>query len=184
MTTHLCLTQDALGSQARDSMSRGDAARLPVYFAAHACPDVTAHGAHQNMLDLMCDALKVVDKDADAVLDEVEAAIFLVAASILRGEGFSYSVPSRAKGNQLCARHCSPAFVPTTCSCESGLQLLTIHEPLHCVAVGQAVIMARHPLICRQSPRQLRRPPCGTTSQLTRHSLTLVRATAYFTLLP
>ncbi len=38
----------------------------------------------------------MVDKDADAVLDEVEAAIFLVAASILRGEGFSYSVPSRA----------------------------------------------------------------------------------------
>ena len=47
---------------------------------------------------------QVVDKSADAVLDEVEAAIFLVAASILRGEGFSYSVPSRAKGNQLCAR--------------------------------------------------------------------------------
>ena len=44
----------------------------------------------------------MVDKSADAVLDEVEAAIFLVAASILRGEGFSYSVPSRAKGNQLC----------------------------------------------------------------------------------
>ena len=48
----------------------------------------------------------MVDKSADAVLDEVEAAIFLVAASILRGEGFSYSVPSRAKGNQLCARRC------------------------------------------------------------------------------
>jgi hypothetical protein len=53
------------------------------------------------------------------VLDEVEAAIFLVAASILRGEGFSYSVPSRAKGNQLCACHRSLASAPPTCSCAS-----------------------------------------------------------------
>ena len=45
--------------------------------------------------------LKVIDKDADAVLDEVEAAIFLVAQSILSGQGFSYAIPSRAKGNQL-----------------------------------------------------------------------------------
>lgn len=45
--------------------------------------------------------LQVVDKDADAVLDEVEAAIFLVAQSILGGQGFSYAIPSRAKGNQL-----------------------------------------------------------------------------------
>ena len=44
---------------------------------------------------------QVVDKSPDAVLDEVEAAIFKVAASILKGDGFSYSVPSRAKGNQL-----------------------------------------------------------------------------------
>ena len=36
------------------------------------------------------------------MLDEVEAAIYLVAASILRGEGFSYDIPSRAKGNQVC----------------------------------------------------------------------------------
>jgi len=43
----------------------------------------------------------VVDKSPEAVLDEVEAAIFMVAASILKGDGFSYSVPSRAKGNQL-----------------------------------------------------------------------------------
>ena len=43
----------------------------------------------------------MVDKNADAVLDEVEAAILAIAASILRGEGFSYAVPSRAKGNQL-----------------------------------------------------------------------------------
>ena len=51
------------------------------------------------MYKLFC--LQVVDKDADAVLDEVEAAIFLVAQSILAGQGFSYAVPSRAKGNQL-----------------------------------------------------------------------------------
>ena len=43
----------------------------------------------------------MVDKDASAVLDEVEAAIFVVASTILCGEGFSYDVPSRAKGNQV-----------------------------------------------------------------------------------
>lgn len=44
---------------------------------------------------------QVIDKDADAVLDEVEAAIYMIAQSILAGHGFSYAVPSRAKGNQL-----------------------------------------------------------------------------------
>lgn len=40
---------------------------------------------------------EVVEKDADAVLDEVEATMYTVAASILRGEGFSYDVPMRTK---------------------------------------------------------------------------------------
>lgn len=44
---------------------------------------------------------EVVDKGADAVLGEIETAILLVASSILRGEGFAYTLPSRAKGNQL-----------------------------------------------------------------------------------
>ena len=35
-------------------------------------------------------SLQVVDKDADAVLDEVEAAIYLIASSILKGEGFRW----------------------------------------------------------------------------------------------
>lgn len=52
-------------------------------------------------LDLSQACREVIDKDADAVLDEVEAAIYLVASTILRGEGFSYDVPSRAKGNQV-----------------------------------------------------------------------------------
>ena len=43
----------------------------------------------------------MVDKDADAVLDEIETAIVLVASSILKGEGFSYTLPSRSKANQL-----------------------------------------------------------------------------------
>ena len=43
----------------------------------------------------------MIDKDADAVLDEVEAAIYMIASSILAGHGFSYAIPSRAKGNQL-----------------------------------------------------------------------------------
>ena len=44
---------------------------------------------------------EVVDKSADAVLGEVEAAILVVAASILGGDGFAYALPSRAKANQL-----------------------------------------------------------------------------------
>lgn len=52
-------------------------------------------------LDLPHACREVVDKDADAVLDEVEAAVLLVAASVLRGQGFTYTLPSRAKGNQL-----------------------------------------------------------------------------------
>lgn len=44
---------------------------------------------------------QVVDKDSDAVLDEIEAAIYQVASSILAGSGFAYDIPSRAKGNQL-----------------------------------------------------------------------------------
>lgn len=41
---------------------------------------------------------------AEAVLDEIEAAIWGVAQSILGGRGFSYAIPSRAKGNQLYVR--------------------------------------------------------------------------------
>jgi hypothetical protein len=43
----------------------------------------------------------VVDKASDAVLDEIEATVYQIAASILAGNGFSYDIPSRAKGNQL-----------------------------------------------------------------------------------
>ena len=52
-------------------------------------------------LDLSQACREVIDKDANAVLDEVEAAIYLVASTILRGEGFAYDIPSRAKGNQV-----------------------------------------------------------------------------------
>lgn len=48
-----------------------------------------------------CAALQVVDKSSDAVLDEIEAAIYQVASSIMAGNGFAYDIPSRAKGNQL-----------------------------------------------------------------------------------
>lgn len=54
-----------------------------------------------NELGLLDSCREVVEKDAHGVLDEIESAIFQVAVSILNGEGFSYSVPSRAKGNQL-----------------------------------------------------------------------------------
>ena len=42
-----------------------------------------------------------MDKSADSVLDEVESTIYQVAQQILRGEGFTYGVPSRSKGNQV-----------------------------------------------------------------------------------
>ena len=44
---------------------------------------------------------EVVDKGTDAVLDEIETAILMVAASVLRGEGFTYTLPNRSRGNQL-----------------------------------------------------------------------------------
>ena len=44
---------------------------------------------------------EVVDKGAAAVLDEVEASMYAIAQSVLAGDGFSFDVPSRAKGNQL-----------------------------------------------------------------------------------
>ncbi len=43
---------------------------------------------------------QVVEKDADAVLDEVESAIYQAAVSILNGEGFTYDIPSRGRANQ------------------------------------------------------------------------------------
>lgn len=46
-------------------------------------------------------AREVVDKGADAVLDEIEAAILQISATILEGNGFSFDIPSRAKGNQM-----------------------------------------------------------------------------------
>lgn len=45
--------------------------------------------------------IQVVDKNADSVLDEVESTIYQVAQQILRGEGFTYGIPSRSKGNQI-----------------------------------------------------------------------------------
>jgi len=52
-------------------------------------------------LNLPHSCREVVDKGADDVLEEVETAILMVATSILKGEGFSYNLPSRSKGNQL-----------------------------------------------------------------------------------
>jgi meiotic recombination protein SPO11 len=44
---------------------------------------------------------EVIDKDAEAVLDEVEAAMLAVATTIVAGDGFAFDIPSRAKGNQM-----------------------------------------------------------------------------------
>ena len=45
--------------------------------------------------------MQVVNKVADDVKDEIESAIYQAAVTILAGNGFSFGVPSRAKGNQL-----------------------------------------------------------------------------------
>jgi len=52
-------------------------------------------------LNISQECREVIDKDANAVLDEVEAAMYAAASSVLAGAGFSFDVPSRAKGNQL-----------------------------------------------------------------------------------
>lgn len=52
-------------------------------------------------LNLPHSCREVVDKGADAVLDEIETAILAVASTILLGEGFAYELPNRSKGNQL-----------------------------------------------------------------------------------
>lgn len=74
--------------------------------AAAAKSDASGGPSSSNALSLSDLALpsacrEVVDKDARAVLDEVEAAVYAAARSVLRGAGFSFDVPSRAKGNQL-----------------------------------------------------------------------------------
>ena len=43
----------------------------------------------------------MVNKGANDVRDEIESAIYQAAVTILAGSGFSFGVPSRAKGNQL-----------------------------------------------------------------------------------
>ena len=70
----------------------------------------------------------MVDKDANAVLDEIEAAMLQVAATILQGNGFAYDLPSRAKGNQLYVPELDRIVLKV---CISG-GLLSIHVLSHC----------------------------------------------------
>ena len=65
--------------------------------AAGTC--TTGHCADTAPDSLLC--LQVVNKGAEDVRDEIESAIYQAAVTILAGEGFSFGVPSRAKGNQL-----------------------------------------------------------------------------------
>jgi len=58
-------------------------------------------------LNLPHSCREVVDKDAQAVLNEIESSILQVAYTILRGDGFTYSLPNRSKANQL--------YVPGMC---------------------------------------------------------------------
>lgn len=49
-------------------------------------------------------AKEVGELAPDEVMDGIEAELSSVTASVMRGEGFSYSVPSRASGNQRYVR--------------------------------------------------------------------------------
>ncbi|KAF5830222.1 Spo11/DNA topoisomerase VI subunit A [Dunaliella salina] len=44
---------------------------------------------------------EVVDKDANAVMDEIEATMLRMANTIMQGQGFEFNVPSRTKTNQM-----------------------------------------------------------------------------------
>jgi meiotic recombination protein SPO11 len=52
-------------------------------------------------LNLPHSCREVVDKDADAILREIESSVLQVAYTILKGEGFTYALPNRSKANQL-----------------------------------------------------------------------------------
>jgi hypothetical protein len=96
-------------------------------------------------LDLPQACREVIDKDANAVLDEVEAAIYLVASTILRGEGFSYDIPSRAKGNQVgciyCGFNCSAAQHSSSL-CQ--LTAVSHSQPQRCLFSQAALVLLVH----------------------------------------
>lgn len=83
------------------------------------------------------------------MLDEVEAAVLLVAASVLRGEGFTYTLPSRAKGNQLYVpggrgvRSCPRVQRATSCTCGVGAA---------CAGLAVAGPAGRQAGGCRRAP--------------------------------
>lgn len=52
-------------------------------------------------LGLADECREVVDKDSNAVLDEIEAVVFEIAVSVLEGEGYAFQMPSRSKANQM-----------------------------------------------------------------------------------
>mmetsp|Transcript_40442 Transcript_40442/g.114516 ORF Transcript_40442/g.114516 Transcript_40442/m.114516 type:complete len:426 (-) Transcript_40442:157-1434(-) len=52
-------------------------------------------------LNLPHECREVVDKDSNAVLDEIEAVMFQIALSILEGDGYHFEMPTRSKANQM-----------------------------------------------------------------------------------
>jgi hypothetical protein len=81
-------------------------ANLRAYFACSL--HSTNNTANTHCLFLYV-SVQVVDKDADAVLDEIEATILEVAQSILAGNGYSFDIPSRAKGESAMSWRCGGA---------------------------------------------------------------------------
>lgn len=73
-----------------------------------------AAAAAATLLPLLA-AAQVVDKDAAAVLDEIEATILTVAASILAGNGFHFDIPRCTR--VLCCVACDVCAVLHVCCC-------------------------------------------------------------------
>ena len=70
------------GASDRLAFSCGLAAELP----RGSCSAQSVEVISARSKSLVCMLPQVIDKDADAVLDEVEAAIYQAAVSILRGK--------------------------------------------------------------------------------------------------
>ena len=70
----------------------------------------------------------MVDKNPKEVLDEVEAAIYLVAKTILDGHGFSYTIPSRAKGNQMYVPELDRIVLKDSCSERAFASTATVRK--------------------------------------------------------
>lgn len=99
-------------------------------------------------LDLGCRSLsdvgladscrEVVDKSGDTVLHAIEETLLSVAHTILRGDGLSYGIPNRSRGNQLYVpgRGLLQDLGSGSCHRVGFTCCAACHQPLHARAEG------------------------------------------------